>query len=85
MKCIEMDYKKEKAKLKRMIPNTYEILKNYNCYIAGEKDRALLKCEIQISNLDRLELKGDIKVKELKVLDIQDLPNEKNIEDILPF
>ena len=33
--CIEIDYKKEKAKLKRLIPKTYELLKNYNCYIAG--------------------------------------------------
>ena len=35
MKYIEINYEKEKAKLKRLIPNTYKILKNYNCYIAG--------------------------------------------------
>lgn len=35
MKCIKINYEKEKAKLKRLIPNTYKILKNYNCYIAG--------------------------------------------------
>lgn len=35
MKCIEIDYKKEKIKLKRLLPKTFEILENYNCYIAG--------------------------------------------------
>lgn len=29
MKSIEMDHKKEKARLKRLIPNTYKILKKY--------------------------------------------------------
>lgn len=33
--CIKVNYVKEKLKLKRMIPKTYEILKKYNCYIAG--------------------------------------------------
>lgn len=35
MKCIEMNYPKEKNKLKRLLPKTFEILENYNCYIAG--------------------------------------------------
>lgn len=35
MKTIEINYNKEKAKLKRLIPETYKLLKNYNCYIAG--------------------------------------------------
>lgn len=35
MKYLEMNYQKEKNKLKRLLPKTFEILKNYNCYIAG--------------------------------------------------
>ena len=33
--CIEIDYVKEKSKLKRLLPKTFQLLKKYNCYIAG--------------------------------------------------
>lgn len=33
--CIEIDYIKEKSKLKRLMPKTFQLLGKYNCYIAG--------------------------------------------------
>lgn len=62
---------------------TFEDLKNatYN----NEIDRAILKCEVCISELESLELKGDIRTKELKVLDISDIPNNQNEIDFFPF
>ena len=33
--CIEIDYVKEKSKLKRLLPKTFQLLEKYNCYIAG--------------------------------------------------
>ena len=32
---IEIDYIKEKNKLKKLLPKTFQILEKYNCYIAG--------------------------------------------------
>ena len=53
---------------------------------AYEKDKALLKCSVNIQDLNNLMIKGDILTKKLKVLDIKDLSNNENIEkDILPF
>lgn len=52
---------------------------------SNEWDKAILKCEVCISELESLELKGDIKVKELKVLDIKDISNNESELDLLPF
>lgn len=51
MKIIECDNKKMKQKLKRMIPKTYEILKNYNCFIAGGTITSLFR-NSEINDID---------------------------------
>ena len=53
--CIKVNYVKEKLKLKRMIPKTYEILKKYNCYIAGGAITSLFT-EKEINDIDILSL-----------------------------
>lgn len=62
----------------------FEELKNAS--YANEKDRALLKCAVNIEDLDTLMKSGDILTKKLKVLDIKDISNDEIIEDDdLPF
>ena len=50
---------------------------------AHEKDRALLKCAVNIQDLDNLMMNGDILTKKLKVLDIKDISNDEKIDENL--
>ena len=57
-----------------------------NATYAHEKDRALLKCAVNIQDLENLSMSGDILVKKLKVLDIKDISNDEKVDNnFLPF
>lgn len=83
------EYKKEGVQEPKF-KNEWLYLRKYdelaNATYAYEKDRALLKCAVNIQDLDSLMLNGDILTKKLKVLDIKDISNDEKIDnDLLPF
>ena len=59
----------------------YKDLKNTT--YKDEKDKALLKCEIDLKDIENLN-NAQLEVKKLKVLEIKDINNESNVDE-LPF
>ena len=83
------DYEYVKGKIQKPRGNDYLYLRKFEelpyATYANDHNRAILKCEVSIEEITDLELRGDIRVKELKVLDIQDIEDKKIVEDIIAF